>query len=612
VSTKRNRFLPQEIAEYLIGRMVPDGRKRPGNEKKTRRTIGAVAAPIISERVAGLTELALEGEDIVRQIVKDRALFQEGRNRSVTQNEILQTLDDMQDGDNSDLRALARAIRPIQGLESSAQEARNRLSEVKSKISDLMSDPATANAYRTHLTGKIGVIRAAQNVDSLQKVVEQVELARMELLARRNSENMTLTMADHAIIRKYDLIQQKAREMIDRSLSQDEVYYESKRRILLEYRRQLLSDGFVETPGVRKEVIKIISHLQLGIPVLLRGHLGAGKTEVALHVSRKYFGGEPEFISGSEEATKYDIYGRTQIGVRPEEEKVREFKSRMDEYLRMNPMAGKKEIKDMERQYYQTIVVRGLTTSFFQYGPLVRAMREGRPLVIDEMDGIPHSIIMRLNHVLTRRPGDMIKVQENGGEEIIVREGFCVLATGNIKSFRYKREELDAAFLSRWWSNDIIYPPQKETYEILVASLLDRRGNLQLSGVEDLDDLKRLTLAAAEIQKIFTGEQLDYLGEGADGARKIPASLKKSVLSLRHLWNVVRPWKAHNFDKPLENYILNEFIKPSVAEDRVYLLQLFCRFRFYKGWTADAFGIPGLTEAKLLAFQGKSAGAQVE
>jgi MoxR-like ATPase len=612
VSTERVGFLPQEIAEYLIGRISPEALKHGKNNKKEQRTRGIPTAPIVAERVANLAELVLEREDIFRQINSDRALLDDGHKRSVTPDEVLAVLGDMKGAGGSDLRSLARTIRPIQGLESSAKEARGRLSEVKSKISELISDPDTALAYRRYLTGKIGVIRETRDIDSLRKVMDRAELARMELLARRNSENLTLTRADEAIIKKYELIQQKADEMINRSLSDDEVYYESKRRVLLEYRRQLLSDGFVETPGVRNEVMKIISHLQLGIPVLLRGHLGAGKTEVALHVSRKYFGGEPEFISGSEEATKYDIYGRTQIGVRPEEEKAREFKGRMDEYLRMNPTAGKKEIKDIERQYYQTIVVRGLTTSFFQYGPLVRAMKEGRPLVIDEMDGIPHSIIMRLNHVLTRRPGDVLKVQENGGEEVVVRKGFCVLATGNIKSFRYKREELDAAFLSRWWSNDIAYPPQKETYEILVASLLDRRGNLQLSGMEDLDDLKRLTLAAAEIQKIFTGEQLDYLGEGADAARKIPASLKKSVLSLRHLWNVVRPWKAHNFDKPLENYILNEFIKPSVAEDQIYLLQLFCRFRFYKGWTADAFGIPGLTEAKLLAFQGKSAGTQVE
>ena len=326
----------------------------------------------------------------------------EGRETSISQDEVLSALDSL-DGDSgaARIRAMVRGIRPEQGLESSVREARRRLREVNGRIGELIGDPATAQAYEKNLARKIGVIRQARNAGSLERMIGQTELARMELLARRNSENMALTRADHATIGKYDRIGEKAKEAIARIMDDEEVYYEAKRRLLLEYRRQLLTDGFVETPGVKNEVMKIISHLKLGIPVLLRGHLGAGKTEVALHVSRKYFGCEPEFISGSEEATKYDIYGRTQIGVRPEEDKMREFRSRMEEYVRMNPMAGKKEVKEVERQYYQAIVVRGLTTSFFQYGPLVRAMQEGTPLVIDEMDGIPHSIIMRLNHVLT-------------------------------------------------------------------------------------------------------------------------------------------------------------------------------------------------------------------
>ena len=429
----------------------------------------------------------------------------------------------------------------------------------------------------------------------------------MELLARRNDENAALTKADSETIKKYDLIQKKVLEKIDGFMKHDEIYYETKRRNLLEYRRQLLNDGFVETESIKKTMINIVSHLQIGIPVLLRGHLGVGKTEIALHASRKYFGQEPEFISGSEEATKYDMYGKTQIGIRSEEDKIREFKHRMDEYIRMNKNLDKKAVKAVEKQYYQTIVIQGVTASFFQYGPLIRALKEGKPLLIDEMDGIPHSIIMRLNHILTRRPGDVIRVQEDSGDEITVQKGFCVLATGNIKSARYKREELDAAFLSRWWSNDIQYTPQNETYEILVASLLDKRGNLQVKRLGDLDDVKRLTEAASEIQQIFTGDHLDYLGEGADVARQMPASLKKSVLSLRHLWNIIRPWKAHNFNQPLEYYILNEFIKPAVAEDQLYLLQLLCRFRFFKTWHVDQFGIPGLTKSRLLAYQGQQA-----
>jgi MoxR-like ATPase len=606
-----NEVLPGKVAEYLVGRLKRERQAQPRREKgKKRADHGAAgSAPGLLEmeqRITELTDLVHEKEDILTQIISDRILL-EGKEKSVSLAGVLAALDQVEAGRRVDLRGLARTIGANQGIESAMEEAGKRLDEVNLRIDELIRDGETRSAYQSRLAKKVAVIRSARTVGNLERVIEQSELARMELLSRRNGENMALTRGDSAAIEKYDLVRQNARREAERLMSDEEVYYEAKRRVLLEYRRQLLSDGFVETPGVKNGMMRVVSHLKLGIPVLLRGHLGAGKTEMALHVSRKYFGCEPEFISGSEEATKYDIYGKTQIGVRPEEDKAKEFKARMDDYLRMNPDAGKKEVKEIEREYFQTIVVKGLTTSFFQHGPLMRAMREGKPLLIDEMDGIPHSIIMRLNHVLTRRPGDGIRVQESGGEEIIVKKGFCVIATGNIKSVRYKREELDAAFLSRWWSDDIAYPPQDEAYEILIASLLDKRGNLQVKGLGDIDALKRMTQTASEIQRIFSGEQLDYFGEGADAARQVPASLKKSVLSLRHLWNVVRPWKAHNFDKSLETYILNEFIKPSVAEDQVYLVQLFCRYRFFKAWTADAFGIPGLDDAKLTAFQGKSA-----
>lgn len=611
-------FSADDVARYLTERLKRRGdqRKQPENkaEKKASREktrlsekTGRLSLIEIEQSVSRLTNALLEKEDLLKQIVSDHSITSEQKT-SITQEEVLLALEKLEDNNHVNVRSLARSIGSTQGLEGSMQEARRRMAGVESTIADLIAHKQISDAFERQMARKIAIIRSARNVESLQTLVEKCELAHMELLARRNNENVSLTNADSEIAGKYDLIRSRALKKIDDLLDREEVYYEAKKRKLLEYRRQLLNGGFVETQSIRNEVMKIVSHSKLGIPVLLRGHLGTGKTEIALHVARKYFNSEPEFISGSEEATKYDIYGRTQIGVRPEKDRIREFEHHMREYVRWNPDAPKEELKEVEKQYYHAIVVKGLTTSFFHYGPLVRAMREGKPLIIDEMDGIPHSIIMRLNHVLTRRAGDTVRVQENGGDNITVRKGFTVLATGNIKSARYKREELDAAFLSRWWSSDIHYPPQSETYEILVASLLDRRGNLQVKKPEDLDDLKRLTEAAAEIQRIFAGEQVDYFGEGADAARAVPASLKKSVLSLRHLWNIVRPWKARNFDKPLESYVLNEFIRPSVIEDQVYLVQLFCRFRFFKTWKANEFGIPGLTEAKVLAFQGKQPG----
>lgn len=476
----------------------------------------------------------------------------------------------------------------------------------------MASQPQIAEAYKEYLKEKIEVIQSARKMEGLNALSEKIDLSESKLLAHRNNEDIKLTKGDKEVLNKNEIIRQKAGQRLEKLMSVPEVYYEVKRRELLDYRLQLLrkggikkdQSGFVEAPSVKKEISQILGHLELGIPVFLRGHLGAGKTEILLHISRKYYGVEPEFISGSEEASKYDIYGKTQIGLRSEKDKMEEFKTRMDEYRTMFPAVAPDDLHKVEKEYYDTIVVHGRTTSFFQYGPLVRAMKEGKPILIDEIDGIPHSILMRLNHVLTRKAGDKIKIQENGGEEVEVKKGFCVMATGNIKSARYKREELDAAFLSRWWSNEIKYLPPAETLKVITASLIDKRGKLELKDKEDFGAMERLTQAASEIQKIFTGEKSDIFGEGGDAARGISASLEKSVLSMRDIWNIVKPWKANNFDKPLDDYIHSEFIKKAtVPKDAVYLTQLFCRFGFFKDWEPEKFGIVGLDKKKLEAFR---------
>ncbi len=607
------RFSAEEVSKYLTDRLMRERAIRPAlGARSVRKQLAGLRTAAGRKRletvererlVAEVAALVVRKQDLIKQVIADaRTPVTEG---TISRDGILEIIDRLEGAATLNLRGLLGRVGADQLRGESDSLAGDHLDETRQGIAALMEDPRVVHEYRKSLEEKIGTIRVARNVEGLQGLMEKCELGRMQLVARRNGEDLSLSSADLDTLRKYETLRQQCNERIEKLMGREETFVEVKRRGLLEYRRQLMNGGFVKTATVKNEVLKVLSHLQLGIPVFLRGHLGVGKTELALHVCRNYLKCEPEFISGSEEATKYDIYGRTQIGVAGEQDKYREFRRRMDEYRRMNPDAGAGELKEVEKQYYQTIVVKGQATSFFQYGPLVIAMQEGRPLIIDEIDGIPHSILMRINHALTRKPGDRIRIQESGGDEITVQKGFCVLATGNVKSARYKREELDAAFLSRWWSEDVRYPPQAETYEILMAALIDRRGSLTVRNTQDLDDVKRLTESAAEIQRIFMGEQLDYLGEGADAARGVPAGLHKTVLSLRHLWNIVRTWKARNFDKPIEHYILTEFIRPAVAEDQVYLVQLFCRFRFFKNWTVDRLEIPGLTETKLLAFQGR-------
>lgn len=588
---------PEEISSYMAGRLV----RNKDEEEKVKEKL---TPEQIEEKALELIDLTLEKQDLIKAGLSDEKIL--GLKKSDKKMPVENIINDKTNLDAIDFRRLGRKFDPNYAIEKTVELGRGEIKEVEKKIAYLSSDKRILNEYEKQIQGKIEIIKFARQVEGAREYLEKLDLSETKLLAHRNNEDVKLTKADKKTLEGLEMEKNTIFAKIEEWMSAHEVYYEVNRRELLNYRKQLMKGGIVETPSVKKEVVQILGHLQLGIPVFLRGHLGAGKTETLLHISRRYYGVEPEFISGSEEASKYDIYGKTQIGVRSEEDRAIEFKIRVDEYGSMNPNASQKELKEIEKQYYNEIVVKGQTTSFFQYGPLIRAMREGKPLLIDEIDGIPHSILMRLNHVLTRREGDKVKIQENGGEEITIKKGFCVMATGNIKSAKYKREDLDAAFLSRWWSSEIKYLPKEETIKILTASLIDKRGNLELSSSGDFEALKKLSQAAEEIQKIFTGEKTDVFGEGGDAARGIGANLEKSVLSMRDLWNIVKLWKAKNFEKPLDDYIFTEFIKKAtVTKDQVYLCQLFCRFGFFDKWEAEQFNIANLDKKKLDAFKPK-------
>jgi MoxR-like ATPase len=581
-----------DIAGYMAGRL-----KRENKMGKSEDITNLSSEEVIN-KAEELINLTLEKEDLLKAVNTNEKFAQKQNGKT-------------EDQPKSD-KAKAGKIRFGRGVKyeqtqtfgRNTEITQDKLRGINQQITELADNNQVAEKFQKIMAEKIEIIRHARAVEKEKAEIDRANFEKNVLLAQRNSEDVKLTNADRQQLLELEKETEERNKSIKELMSVPEIFYEVKRREMLEFRRQLLNGGFVETESVKHEIGEILGHRQLGIPVFLRGHLGAGKTEILLHTARKYYGVEPEFISGSEEATKYDIYGKTQIGVRGEEDKTREYEMRIDEYKKNFPEATAKEIKQAEKEYYDTIMVKGQTSSFFQYGPLVRAMKEGKPIIIDEIDGIPHSILMRLNHVLTRKPGDKIKIQENGGEEITIADGFCVMATGNIKSAKYKREDLDAAFLSRWWSSEVKYLPPDETLKIITASLIDRRGNLELKDQKDFDSIKRLTQAAEEIQKIFAGVKIDVLGEGGDAARGIGASLEKSTLSMRDLWNIVKPWKAGNFQKPLEDYILTDFIKKAtVPRDQVYLTQLFCRFGFFKEWDESKFNMPAIDKKKLDAFR---------
>lgn len=390
-----------------------------------------------------------------------------------------------------------------------------------------------------------------------------------------------------------------------------EAYFGLHLKELKNYKKDLEKGRIVETPYVKKQAEDITAHLRAGKPVMLYGHLGSGKTELAMHVSKEYMGKEALVISGSKHTSLAELYGHQILSVdkinKVELDNfVKEVEQKFEEWTKENPEAKEEEknrAHDRILQIYLTQFKGGTISEFFM-GPIYRAMAEGRPVIIDEVNAIPHEVLISLNHILTRKAGDKINVQQNTGTQVEVKEGFGIIMTGNLNQGQEKyveRQDMDPAFLSRLYKLEYDYLPQKtegpledeagkenELFSLLLSMVMDKNGNIEVPK-DSIKKLWNLAKAARVTQNVFAGKEIAnayYFQEA--GGRAARYLLKESVMSIRAIENILEQWKKEGYKKELDYYIWQEFVSQStVASDRAYLYQLLKdRFNFFQsdGW----------------------------
>ena len=221
---------------------------------------------------------------------------------------------------------------------------------------------------------------------------------------------------------------------------------------------------------------------------------------------------------------------------------------------------------------------------------MLRAIEEGKPMIIDEVNAIPTTLLISMNDILTARPGKTAYVPGHGAVE--VKEGFSVIMTGNLNNSPLVdyvgTEELNPAFLSRLKIKEYDYLPQNdagnvfeqenpeknELFQVLAAFLAKHDGSLKLPQ-GSLEKIFALAQLAKSTQRVFAGKwkESDVRKSAGDALGEEPA-LEKAVLSVRNLIAVLNEWNKGR-EKDLDKALWDAFISGiTVPKDQHYIFNL--------------------------------------
>lgn len=260
------------------------------------------------------------------------------------------------------------------------------------------------------------------------------------------------------------------------------------------YNRELDTGRFVMTPSRRAYVERIETLVSLGKPILLEGHTGTGKSELARIAARELTEQDPEVVYCNPQTRVSDIF-------------------------------GKQTLRETEK---------GASVTETDYGPLSRAIKEGTLCILDEFNELDPRGRQMLKYLYNARPGDMVDIPGNG--KIRMAEGFGLILTANLRSEKYREKGELEPQEARVFQDSTIrvdYLPKDELYDIALSALSDSHGNLMFTHREAEETLRRFTDAVADIQEAYVKAIPAAYGQDSDfaiqGRRKRPA-LEKYVL----------------------------------------------------------------------------------
>lgn len=400
-----------------------------------------------------------------------------------------------------------------------------------------------------------------KEIDDLVKKLDDTKKFELNLLNRKKNDPYAKTLDSilNTISKEKFVLQEKLK------LKEKDSPLSVRSHDLVSYKQGLLEEGHIaETPSVTEVLEKISRRTIVGKPIFLHGPTGTGKTSLARLASSRTTGKNSEMVYCNPQTRETHIWGKT--GIKPTE-------------------GGGIETVDI-------------------FGPLTKAMLEGKTVIFDEFTALPTEQMVFIKGVFNAKVGDEINVVGNG--KIKISPGFQMIFTANLKSDKNpERQALPPEIAREFEQNnlEVGYSSKEESYDIMLARLMNPDGSVDLS-VYDLDvTLPKLCEAMEEVQLAYTEKQSSESARrtGTLGVNNKLEGLKKLVLTQGTIEAILDDWKTEiqiNKDHSSFSEFLDSSLRTGLTfkeypePDRVLTAKILASKGFLRTLSEKDLGLP--------------------
>ncbi len=409
--------------------------------------------------------------------------------------------------------------------ESIKKTAKENLAETKSSLSGLIKKEGGLSAVKEILkkdktesekTQKSGLDEKAiaESFGEKAPIYEKLSVVSRDLESLKDFEmrrSLEAKSDSHALRAHESLLQTARKEIKGKEANffilQSENPNEARALELVENAEGLGKEGHIApTKSVRENLLKIGRNMMLGKPMFLHGPTGTGKTSIARFAAERFTGKSAEMVYCNPQTRESTVWGKT--GIRPTKE-------------------GAIETIDI-------------------FGPLAKAMSEGKVVIFDEFTALPKEQMVFIKGIFNAKIGDTVNIVNNG--RVKIAPGFQMIFTANLKSEKNpERQDLPVEIAREFEQNNlkIDYLPKDESYDVMLARLMEKDGSVRASWLTLNETLPKLSEAIEEIEIAYTGSLSQEIARitGSMDASGKTAGLKKFVMTQGTVEAITLDWK---------------------------------------------------------------------